>query len=357
MSKAIATAFTDPSRSNAAFSSLRNVYREVKGKEKKVTHKQIYNYAIGNEAYTRHYPLRRRFKRLKTFGNAPMSHIQADLVDYSMFKNTNDGVTFLLTMVCCYSRFLFCVPLKNKSADSVLAAIKGVFDSVGKYPTYFISDHGLEFVNKKLSSYFKTLEIKHIMPSSELKAAMIERYNKSLKYRISKFFTFNNTRSYLKHLPDFVRGINNSPNRSIKTTAAKAFSGDVIPADDLLLTGIRPPSGKLKLKIGSSVRLALVRNVFSKGYEQSFSEELFIISGKIDSSPPTYTLKDLNNVDIQGHVYANEVIPCTITSDIFKIEKILSYETIRGVRYAKVKWFGYSDVFNSLVKASEIRKV
>ena len=74
------------------------------------------------DAYTLHKPVRRRFKRHCVIVGGPNQQWQADLVDMSRLKKTNDGITFLLTVIDVFSKIAWCVPLKNKSAVSLVAA-------------------------------------------------------------------------------------------------------------------------------------------------------------------------------------------------------------------------------------------
>ena len=74
------------------------------------------------DAYTLHKPVRRRFKRRCVVVGGPNQQWQADLVDVSRLKKTNDGTTFLLTVIDVFSKRAWCIPLKNKSAVSLVAA-------------------------------------------------------------------------------------------------------------------------------------------------------------------------------------------------------------------------------------------
>ena len=55
---------------------------------------------------------------------------QADLVDLSQLIKDNNGMTFLLTVIDVFSKVAWCVPMKNKSAASLVAALDSTF-SIG----------------------------------------------------------------------------------------------------------------------------------------------------------------------------------------------------------------------------------
>ena len=68
-----------------------------------------------------------RFKRRRVVVGGRLQQWQADLVDLPNFKNYNDGTTFLLTVIDVFSKVAWYVPLKNKSAASLVTVLKSTF--------------------------------------------------------------------------------------------------------------------------------------------------------------------------------------------------------------------------------------
>ena len=58
------------------------------------------------------------------------------------------------------------------------------------------------------------------------KAVVIERFNRTLKQIMWKYFTANNTNAYLNNLPDMVKKYNNTKHRSIKMTPTNASKSE-----------------------------------------------------------------------------------------------------------------------------------
>ena len=75
---------------------------------------------------------------------------QADLVDLSKLKKDKNGMTFLLTVIDIFSKVAWCVPMKNKSAASLVAELDTTF-SKGR-PKTMQTDQGLEFLNKSVQA-------------------------------------------------------------------------------------------------------------------------------------------------------------------------------------------------------------
>ncbi len=58
-----------------------------------------------------------------------------------------------------------------------------------------------------------------------------------------------------------------------------------------------------RYKIADVVRVSKVRNVFSNGYEQNYTEEFFTIAACIPHTPPVYRLQDYDGDVIDGCFY------------------------------------------------------
>ena len=103
-------------------------------------------------------------------------------------------------------------------------------------------------------------------------------------------------------------------------------------------------------KVGQTVRIKQSKRVFKKGYEPSWTEEVFTISSRYPSDPPTYILKDLLGEEIKGKFYEQEIQPVTHKADdTYVIERVIKTRR-RGKRIEYfVKWRNYPDKFNSWV--------
>ena len=89
----------------------------------RVPRKIVEEWLSEQDAYTLHKPARRHFRRRRVVVGGPRQQWQADLVDLSNFKTDNDGMTFLLTVIDVFTKVAWCVPMKNKSAASLVTAL------------------------------------------------------------------------------------------------------------------------------------------------------------------------------------------------------------------------------------------
>ena len=168
-------------------------------------------------AYTLHKPVRRHFKRRCVVVAGPNQQWQADLVDMSRLKASNDGTTFLLTVIDVFSKRAWCIPLKSKSAASLVAAFRQLPNDVNNNrPTTLQTDKGSEFLNRPLQRLLKEYGVHHFAThNEETNASIVERFNRSLKTRIWRYVTKKQTIRYVDAIQDFVRSYNNSYHHSI----------------------------------------------------------------------------------------------------------------------------------------------
>ena len=203
--------YFDPKRvsSYGGVNALRRVTR--------VPRKIVEQWLLEQVAYTLLKPVRRHFRRRRVIVGGPRHQWQADLVDLSKLKNYNDGMTFLLTVIHVFSIVAWCVPLKNKSAASLVAALTTTF--IEDYPLTLQSDQGLAFLNKGVQALFKKYGIHHLSThNAETKASIVERFNRTLKTRMWRYFTKHQTWRNIDVLQDVVQSYNNTPHRSIGMT-------------------------------------------------------------------------------------------------------------------------------------------
>ena len=56
------------------------------------------------------------------------------------------------------------------------------------------------------------------------------------------------------------------------------------------------------------MRTTKYKNIFSKGYTENWSSEIFIINFVLKTNPGTYKIKDLNEEKLIGSFYQKELL-------------------------------------------------
>ena len=62
-----------------------------------------------------------------------------------------------------------------------------------------------------------------------------------------------------------------------------------------------------RFKVGYRVRISKFKNIYAKRYTPNWSNEIFIVNKKNDTTPYTYNIKDLNGQEIIGSFYDREL--------------------------------------------------
>ena len=177
---------------------------------------------------------------------------------------------------------------------------------------------------------------------------MVERFNRTLKTRMWKYFTSKNTLVYIDILQDIVHGYNNSYHRSIGQSPASVSLLNVGQVRRKLYgNSWAKPIRELKFKLGDQVGISKSRRTFKKGYLPSWTQEIFTVTKIIPRVPPVCWLRDYADGEIEGVFYAEELQKVQKSDDIYKIEKILAEKKENGKVKVLVKWLGYDKKFNT----------
>lgn len=324
--------------------------------------KKILNWLADKDAYTLHKPVISRFKRRKTYSKYPFDLWQADLADLSSIASHNDNYRFLLTCVDVFSRVARVLPIKNKSTKTVTSAFSKMLDASngGRQLVHLQTDRGGEFWGAEFQKLMRERNIIHYSgQNDDIKCALVERFNRTLKTKMFKYFTHRNTLKYIDVLDDLVASYNNTYHSSIKMTPNEVTAQNSRRLHKRLY-GAKKPRLKWAFRVGDSVRIVKSKRTFQKGYLGGWTREIFFVQSRHASDPPTYKLKDYEGEEIGGKFYKQELqkIKHDPEGSAFKIERVLkSRKSAGGVKEYFVKWLGYDDKFNSwtrdLIKVSD----
>ena len=298
-----------------------------------------------------HKPVRRKFERRRVIVGGIDKIWAADLVDMSAFSRDNRGFKFILSIIDVFSKYGWLVPLKDKKGATVRDVFRKVFKE--RVPEKLWTDKGKEFYNRDLKQLLLEHGIDLYSTENEEKSSVVERWNRTMKERMFKYFSANSTRSYLPILDDLVRQYNTTRHSSIKMTPVDASLKKHEAKVYWNLYGDLPPMQAPKFRIGEKVRITKKKGVFEKGYTPRWTEEVFEISQVLPTQPPTYRLKASDGEEIEGSFYESELQ--RTDQEIFRIEKILRRRTRGGIKEIFVKWKGYPASFNSWIKESDLQ--
>jgi hypothetical protein len=216
-------------------------------------------------------------------------------------------------------------------------------------------DKGTEFRNAALIGYLKAKDINFYTTNNpDTKAAIAERVIRTIKGRIARYMTHNNTLTYVPKLQDFADAYNRSKHRTIGMAPADVSQADVSNIKRRLYpASVAKPAN---LNVNQQVRLAKERGPFQKGYAPGWTEEVFTISKVIRRNPPVYKVKDYLGEELEGTFYETEVQEVIKTpDDVYKVERIIDRrKNPRGTTEYLVKWLGYPESMSTWEPESNI---
>ena len=122
----------------------------------------------------------------------------ADLIDMQAFSKDNNGIKYLLTIVDIFSKFVWIVLLKRKSGQEVANAFSRILKE--RRPSKTCVDRGRKFCNKDVQNLIEIYSTEN-----EEKSCVIERFNRTIKATIFKYFSAHNTRKYVDILDLLVK--------------------------------------------------------------------------------------------------------------------------------------------------------
>lgn len=315
---------------------------------------RIKKWLMTQDVYTLHKPVRYKFNRRRVLAYGINELIQCDLVDLSKFSKYNKGIKFLLTAIDVFSKYGFAIPLRSKSAESVSNALKILLKELKSPPHLIQTDFGTEFHNSRAKALFKRHNIHHYSTHSEYKASVVERFNRTLKAKLYRIFTYRKSYKYYDVLKSVLKSYNSTKHSSIGL-APIDVTPELEPHIFQRLYGYRVEY-KFKFDINDQVRISKVRKVFQRGYLPNWTDEIFIVHKRFATDPPTYVLKDLKDETLKGRFYEKELQKVVKSSgDFWRVEKILKTRGSGPTQEFYVKWQGFDNRFNSWIKKGWIK--
>lgn len=237
------------------------------------------------------------------------------------YRHVNKGHKYLLTVIDVFSKYALAEPIKSKSANDVADAMTRIVEQ-GCMPRKFQTDNGKEFYNAKFDDLMKRHQIEHYSTFSNLKASVVERFNRTLKSLMWREFSLRGSYRWIDILPTLLKTYNERKHRTIGMRPV-----DVVPKEkethllNTVYSNIKI-AAPAKFKVGDSVRISKIKGVFDKGYTPNWSTEISTVDKVQITNPVTYKLKDVEGAPIEGGFYEPE-LQKTEHSDIYLVEKVL----------------------------------
>ena len=110
----------------------------------------------------------------------------------SPFSKSNKGCKYLLTVIDVISKYGWIVLLKTQTGKEVALSFRKLFrpnTPLGRLWT----DKGTKFYNQQLKAVLATNNVRLYSTENEEKSGIVERWNRTMKNIMWKYFTPNNS--------------------------------------------------------------------------------------------------------------------------------------------------------------------
>lgn len=319
----------------SGYSNINELKKRAKEDGIFISKKKIRDWLSNQRTYSLHFPVRKRFQRNKVKVFYIDQQWSADLSDLRSLSKDNDGYCYLCCVIDCFSRFAWVVPLKRKTGQSLINTFKKIFKESRRQCQVLNFDKGSEAVNQVFLNFLKSQNIKFFTSQNDTKAPIIERFQRTLKQYMWRYFTRHNTNRYIDVLDGLVSSYNNRYHRTIRMRPIDVTKKNELQVWRNIYGSEHVPVTKYKFKKDDFVRITKYKNIFSKGYKAGWSDEVFVIFERFPRHPPVYTIKDLAGEPIIGSFYDFELQKVTLSD----AEKQTGVEERRNIKDRRINTY------------------
>ena len=249
-----------------------------------------------------HKPIIKKFEKRKVYSQLKDNIWGVDLAEKKSLSRKNKGIKYLLCVIDLYSKYAFVIPLKDKKGISILNAFDKIIKQYNRKPNKIWVDQGGEFYNNIFKKWLSDNDIIMYSTYNEGKSVVAERFIRTLKSKLYKHMIAIGKNLSYDVLDDVVNKYNNTKNGTIKMKPI-----DVRDNNNKRVYIDEHNKKRSRFKVGDRVRISKFKNIFAKGYTPNWSKEIFIVDKINNTVPYTYNLKDLNDEEIIGSFYDQEL--------------------------------------------------
>ena len=128
-----------------------------------------------------------------------------------------------------FSKRAYSEPLLNKTGVAITAAFGKILKHLKHTPAVVRSDRGKEFLNTAFQTLLQRENIEfQVCRNPEIKCSVVESFNRTLKTKMYKYFTYKNSYRNIDVLQDFITAYNNTVHTTTGMASAKVNETNVL---------------------------------------------------------------------------------------------------------------------------------
>ena len=344
----------------ASYSGVDRLYSFVKQDGKfDLSKKDVERFLQSSEIYSTHVQKNQAKHWYSVVSPYPGYMVDVD----SMYFDLNDGnkrhKTKVIVAVDVFSRKAAARAVKDLKGPTVKKALGAILDELGPGVERIRVDRGTEYANKIVIKELKRRNVHYFYSYLKYKSNYAEIMIKYLKNRLYKAAQYKGETNWEKLLQGVIQSYNSRKHRSLGMSPNQVTSQN---AADLWYKFKRkrlaqmPPFKPYKFDINDRVRVNYARQPFRKNYLEQNSTIVYYITSRYSKAHINrYTLKDQRNVEQPGSFTESQLTRTFVDDNTeYRIENIVSYRKIRGVRHALIKWLHFPAKYNSYVPESDV---
>ena len=293
---------TQEQKNSQINTDIEQIYKRVKSVPSYSA--KITQFLRGHEGHNLFKPVRHKFPRRRIKSYFPFQIMMSDTINYRQYGMPfNKNFKYIMVLIDVFSKKAFAAPLKTLNALDAVNGMENMLQECQTLPESIVTDKGIEYYNYQMRNLFERKNIRHYSLGGKHKASVAERFIRTLKTKLERYFWEIKKPEWVQVLPSLIENYNKTYHRSIKMAPSEV----TLDNRAIVFKNLYPNTSdriKPRLKIGDKVRILEKKNIFSKGYSRSWSLEIYTISSvNSDSKADFYKITDSAGNNLPGNRY------------------------------------------------------
>jgi len=257
--------------SDTGFGSIAETYKESKRILSSITYNDVKEFLEKQSI--------RQVKAYRGFNSyvatEPLQEIQIDIADFTASGSVNDNYRYCFVATDIFTKYCHAVAIKDKQPTESVRAMKEVLSNIGT-PKVLYHDNEGSWNSKEFVRLINAFKIRQIITSSPPPFAerMVQTIKNMIYTRLGGLDM--NKQEWVNLLPAVLKKYNNTKHSTIGVSPNTAIKGN--DNIEIWLNIYNKATFKRRyppLKASDQVRVYIKPKTFKKGYESSWSKELY----------------------------------------------------------------------------------